>query len=285
MAKRGNDKHKLNNFQFQCLRNLKMQRNEKGYLNEAEIARKFGVNKSTVHRCIRSCVERELLTETEYNLTKKGEKILEYYLEIYEEILDYLKRIGVEAKEREEAAENMIDSVDIKTIQTICIRERLHLQYENIDANKQETQKLLGVDELRKYLSPGTYEVDFSIYRQDKDSPGLSMADRGFEKPAKLYFQDDAKYLELKIREMEAYSMIEKQHLMKGYVSAIKILSKNDVLKLLDIQENTVKIPLEEIWFELPGHGELIGEAQLIMSCSVGEMHMPESVARLHIRV
>lgn len=63
----------------------------------------------------------------------------------------------------------------------------MHLQYENI-GQKNLGQMLDDPQENAGVVLPyGTYEVDFSIYRQGRECKRLSMADRGFEKPAKLY--------------------------------------------------------------------------------------------------
>ena len=59
----------------------------------------------------------------------------------------------------------------------------------------------------------------------------------------------------------------------------------SDGLKELLIQDGRVEIPFEEITLEtLPG-GRITGQIQLTMTCSVGVLHMPESMATLMLRM
>ena len=153
-------------FQLQCLKRLRKQQQDGAGCNEAEIARSLSVNRSTVSRCLKRSVELGILTENGYEFTKKGNEVLEYYLDVEKELIYYFERIGVEKEARYQAVAGMLDAVDIKTIQTICQREKMHLQYENI-GQKNLGQMLDDPQENAGVVLPyGTYEVDFSIYRQ-----------------------------------------------------------------------------------------------------------------------
>ena len=50
------------------------------------------------------------------------------------------------------------------------------------------------------------YLVDFTIYQQGKDHQSLSMADMGFHKPGCLVYEKERQYLELTVREIQAYT-------------------------------------------------------------------------------
>ena len=122
-------------FQLQCLKHLKDQKDKGAVCNEAEIARALSVNRSTVSRCLKRCVELGILLEDGYELTRKGIEVLTYYQKVEQELFYYFEKIGVEEDARAQAVGGMLDSVDIKTIQMICQREKLHMQYENIGSN------------------------------------------------------------------------------------------------------------------------------------------------------
>lgn len=272
-------------FQLQCLKHLKNQKDKGAVCNEAEIARALSVNRSTVSRCLKRCVELGILLEDGYELTRKGIEVLTYYLKVEQELFYYFEKIGVEEDARAQAVGGMLDSVDIKTIQMICQREKLHMQYENIGSNSLG-QTLETQNETTKMLLPyGTYEVDFSIYREGKNRKKLSMADKGFEKPAILYVRPKGNCLELKIKEVSAYSGSNHNMLLHGHLQTIKCKCRDDGLKELQIQDGRVEIPFDEITLEtLPG-GRITGQIQLTMTCSVGVLHMPESMATLMLRM
>lgn len=71
---------------------------------------------------------------------------------------------------------------------------------------------------------------------------------------------------------------------LSGYIKTIKCRSKGDRLKNFPIQEGKICIPLEEFEFEDFSGETVVGQVQLIMTSSVGEKRMPESMATLIIR-
>ena len=272
-------------FQLQCLKGLKRQQQEGISCNEAEIARSLSVNRSTVSRCLKRSVELGILTGNGYGFTKKGNEVLEYYRNLEKELIYYFERIGVEKEASYQAVAGMLDAVDIRTIQAICQREKLHLQYENI--GEKSLGRVSGQQEenMGMLLPYGTYEVDFSIYRQGRECKNLSMADRGFEKPAILLVSQDESCLKLCIREVTAYSGNNHRMLMHGHLQTIKCKCRDDGLKKLPIEDGIVRIPYDEICLESLPDGKIIGRIQLTMTCSVGVLHMPESIATLELRM
>lgn len=272
-------------FQLQCLKKLEQQEEKKAEYNEAEIARELGVNRSTVSRYLKRCIGYGILNEEKRSFTKKGREILAYYKGIEADLYHYFEKIGIEGDEQEAAVAGMLDGLDIQTIQTICQKEKLHLQYENLGGNKSEEVSLIHPDLLNQYLQRGIYEVDFSLYRQGKDAQKLSMADNGFQKPAKLYYEPNREYVELTVQEVKAYSGKVKNLLLHGHVQTIKCRCHDDGLRPLEIKDGKVQIPLREFWFESPMEGTLIGKVQLMMTSNIGKIHMPESAATLIVRM
>lgn len=274
-----------NMFQLQCLKKLEQQEEENQDYNESQIARELKVNRSTVSRYLKRCVDYGILSEGKHSFTKKGREILAYYKGIEAELYHYFEKIGIRGEEQTAAVTGMLDGLDIQTIQTICQKEKMHLRYENLGKNGSEEISAIHPDILDTYLQRGIYEVDFSLYRQGKDSQKLSMADKGFQKPARLYFLPEKKCVELTIRELNAYSGKVKNLLLHGHVHTIKCRCHDDGLKLLEIRDGKVQIPLREFWFEAPLKGALVGQIQLMMTSNIGKVHMPESVATLMIRM
>lgn len=270
--------------QLQFLKEMKKQK-QKGDWNEAEIARQYGVNRSTVSRYFKRCLEFGILSEPKYDFTKKGKEILQYYQDIEGDLTQYFEKIGVEGEALYQAVEGMLDGVDIQTIKTLCQKEKLHMKYENFGISGKEEIEHVPPEALESYIQKGVYDVDFSIYRQGKNCQKLSMADMGFEKPAVLSFLPEARYLELTIRKVQAYSGAVKDLLLEGYAQTIKYRRLDDGLKLVKVQDGKIKIPLEEFWFECPQEGELSGQIQMTITTSIGKRHMPESVATLILRL
>lgn len=272
-------------FQLQCLKELKQQEEQLGTYNEAEIARRLSVNRSTVSRCLRRSVENGILSDRDYGFTKKGNEILSYYVEIEQDLFAYFRKIGVEESACYQAVAGMLDAVDGKTIQIICQKEKMHMQYENIGDKGVARVTDEREWEIGDCLEYGDYDVDFSIYRQGKDEKKLSMADMGFEKPAVLHYAKEKSFLKLKIREVSAYSGANSRLLLHGHVQTVKCRYKDDGLKELPVVKGSVQIPMSEICFECQQEGEIRGRVQLTMTCSVGVVHMPESIATLVLRM
>lgn len=108
------------------------------------------------------------------------------------------------------------------------------------------------------------------------------MADDGFEKPAFLYFQENKRYLELTVREMKA--MTKGGALLSGHIQTVKCRSSKDILYELPIKNRKILIPLEDFEFENLSETEIMAQTQLVMTSSVGEKRMPESVAMLVVK-
>lgn len=272
--------HKPNMFQLQCLKALEMQISEgKGY-NEAEIGRQMDVNRSTISRCFKVYREEGFLQNKEF--TKKGKEFLEYYKIIEVDLYQYFASIGINEEQQKQAVTGMFDTADIDTIQKLCQKEKMHLKYESIGKNDSKEITKIAYEDLDCYIKDGIYKVSFSIYRQGKDWRTLSMADDGFEKPAFLYFQENKRYLELTVREMKA--MTKGGALLSGHIQTVKCRSSKDILYELPIKNRKILIPLEDFEFENLSETEIMAQTQLVMTSSVGEKRMPESVAMLVVK-
>lgn len=105
------------------------------------------------------------------------------------------------------------------------------------------------------------------------------IADRGFERMAKIVHNQEESYLELTVKEMHAMSRVDGRD-MAGHLASLKYLSHGS-LKMAEIKDGKVRIPLNVCTYEIYDHGIIWGNVSITVACSVGAAHMPESTARL----
>lgn len=272
----------LTMLQLQCLKDLRRQTAENGKYNEAETARRVGVNRSTVSRWMKKSREQGLLLEAGTDFTKKGQAFLLFYDELERDLEEYFSSLGIGVTERSQAVSGIIDSVDPGTIRKMCRKEKKHLRYDKIGENEGMELQRIPYEQLGDFLQTGIYLVDFTIYQQGKDHQSLSMADMGFHKPGCLVYEKERQYLELTVREIQAYT--KGGVLLSGHVQMIKYRNSKDTIEELPILDGKIKIPLEAFWFENLSKWEITGQIQLFMTSNVGERRMPESAAELMMR-
>lgn len=272
----------LTMLQLQCLKDLRRQTAENGKYNEAETARRVGVNRSTVSRWMKKSREQGLLLEAGTDFTKKGQAFLLFYDELERDLEEYFSSLGIGVTERSQAVSGIIDSVDPGTIRKMCRKEKKHLRYDKIGENEGMELQRIPYEQLGDFLQTGIYLVDFTIYQQGKDYQSLSMADMGFHKPGCLVYEKERQYLELTVREIQAYT--KGGVLLSGHVQRIKYRNSKDTIEELPILDGKIKIPLEAFWFENLSKWEITGQIQLFMTSNVGERRMPESAAELMMR-
>lgn len=273
------ESYKLNMFQLQCLKELKHQLERGIEYNEAMIGRALEVNRSTISRCLKKYREQGFIDKDGF--TEKGREFLDYYMQIEAELYQYFASVGLEAERQKEAVTGMFDTLDIQTIQKLCQKEKMHLRYENIRENEGEEIRKISFEALGERIKNGEFDIDFTIFRQGKDWQRLSMADRGFEKPARLIWKEKEKYLELKVRKMRA--MTKSGAWLSGHIQSVRCRGIQDELKELPVEDKSLKIPMENFEYEQLSSEEIIGQAQMFMTSSIGEKRMPESMATLVI--
>ena len=82
-----------------------------------EVSQKYySVNRSTVNRYFKSCIERGILTES-LEFTPAGEEWLERYSNLYENLEKYLEEIGAKPEEIEESLDVMVENIDIHMLE------------------------------------------------------------------------------------------------------------------------------------------------------------------------
>ena len=111
--------------QLQYLQRLSKVEKKRGA--QGSIAEYYGVNRSTVNRYFKSCIERGILTES-LEFTPAGEEWLERYSNLYENLEKYLEEIGAKPEE--------IDFIDVSPKQLVSVATALIPFLENDDANR-----------------------------------------------------------------------------------------------------------------------------------------------------
>ena len=160
------ENYKPNMFQLQCLKALEIQiEGEKGY-NEAEIGRKMKVNRSTISRCFKRYREEGFLEDKGF--TKKGKEFLEYYKMIERDLYHYFASIGINEEQQRQAVTGMFDTADIDTIQKLCQKEKMHLEYENIGKNESKEITKMTYEQICACLKKESIKLHFPYIVREK---------------------------------------------------------------------------------------------------------------------
>ena len=245
---------------------------------QGSIAEYYNVNRSTVNRFFKNCIERGILTE-ELEFTVEGQEWLDRYVRLYENLQKYLEEIGARPEEIEETIDVMVEDIDIHMLELMI---NAHAEKKSVYKRKeneldQETQNNLQKCE--------RHPVVFRLYRMNK-KPGQSrdsMAMRGFEETAEIVQDKGESYLELKVKDMSAHSRVSGET-MVGKLKTLKY-EHDEVLETADIVNNVVRIPMEACKIHKWTGVGTMGVVPVTVTCSVGLVHMPESTALLYFWV
>lgn len=245
---------------------------------QGSIAEYYNVNRSTVNRFFKNCIERGILTEA-LEFTVEGQEWLDRYVRLYENLQKYLEEIGARPEEIEETIDVMVEDIDIHMLELMI---NAHAEKKSVYKRKeneldQETQNNLQKCE--------RHPVVFRLYRMNK-KPGQSrdsMAKRGFEETAEIVQDKGESYLELKVKDMSAHSRVSGET-MVGKLKTLKY-EHDEVLETADIVNNIVRIPMEACKIHKWTGVGTMGVVPVTVTCSVGLVHMPESTALLYFWV
>lgn len=252
---------------------IELEKHESGRGIVALIAEKCGVNHGSVSRYFKTCHQSGYLTE-DYKLTKMGAAWLEGYKSLIDDLTVYLGKIGISEKEIPENVKDMIENIDYYTLASMLRNDqRMKSIY---SAKKKE---ILSRNFLEEVLGYGNRHVDFMLYRMEGRGGGVSMADRGFEKPAYLRHNKRVSWLELEIRDMKANSRVDGKEMI-GHLESLKY-EYGGILHKADMKVGKIRIPLPACHFHRRQGGEIQGTITVTVTCSVGRGHMPESTAML----
>lgn len=237
-----------------------------------QIADRCGVKHPTVSRFFKSCMEQGYLKE-DLTLTEKGRRILVWNQNLEKEVREYFADLGVD-EGIDDFTRGILENVDYNIIEKVISKRAV------ISSRRKMRKASPVVTNISDIIDPGEHEVCISLFRVNPmERAQKSMADRGFERKAKIVHNQEESYLELTVKEMHAVSRVD-GHDMAGHLSSLKYLSHGS-LKMAEIKDGKVRIPLDVCTYEIYDHGIIWGNVSITVGCSVGAAHMPESTARL----
>lgn len=245
---------------------------------QGSIAEYYNVNRSTVNRFFKNCIERGILTEA-LEFTVEGQEWLDRYVRLYENLQKYLEEIGARPEEIEETIDVMVEDIDIHMLELMI---NAHAEKKLVYKRKENELDQEIQNNLQKCER---HPVVFRLYRMNK-KPGQSrdsMAMRGFEETAEIVQDKGESYLELKVKDMSAHSRVSGET-MVGKLKTLKY-EHDEVLETVDIVNNIVRIPMEACKIHKWTGVGTMGVVPVTVTCSVGLVHMPESTALLYFWV
>lgn len=245
---------------------------------QGSIAEYYNVNRSTVNRFFKNCIERGILTEA-LEFTVEGQEWLDRYVRLYENLQKYLEEIGARPEEIEETIDVMVEDIDIHMLEWMI---NAHAEKKSVYKRKENELDQEIQNNLQKCER---HPVVFRLYRMNK-KPGQSrdsMAMRGFEETAEIVQDKGESYLELKVKDMSAHSRVSGET-MVGKLKTLKY-EHDEVLETVDIVNNIVRIPMEACKIHKWTGVGTMGVVPVTVTCSVGLVHMPESTALLYFWV
>lgn len=245
---------------------------------QGSIAEYYNVNRSTVNRFFKNCIERGILTEA-LEFTVEGQEWMDRYVRLYENLQKYLEEIGARPEEIEETIDVMVEDIDIHMLELMI---NAHAEKKSVYKRKENELDQEIQNNLQKCER---HPVVFRLYRMNK-KPGQSrdsMAMRGFEETAEIVQDKGESYLELKVKDMSAHSRVSGET-MVGKLKTLKY-EHDEVLETVDIVNNIVRIPMEACKIHKWTGVGTMGVVPVTVTCSVGLVHMPESTALLYFWV
>lgn len=252
---------------------MELEKQEFGRGVVGSIAEKCGVNHGSVSRYFKTCCQNGYLTQ-DYKLTQMGKAWLNGYKDLIDDLTIYLEKIGVAEREIPDNIKDMIENIDYYTLTSMLRNDQRMKSIYSI-----KKKEVLSRNFLEEVLGYGNRHVDFMLYRMAGEGGGVSMADRGFAKPAYLRHNKRVSWLELEICDMKANSRVDGKE-MSGHLESLKY-EYNGILHQADVKAGKIRIPLSACHFHRRQGGEFQGSIAVTVTCSVGRGHMPESTAML----
>ncbi|MFV0529354.1 MAG: hypothetical protein ACK5MN_11640 [Lachnospiraceae bacterium] len=269
----------LTKLQYQYLLEYENLLTEHKKIGLRELGRRVQVSAATLSRFFNYCVVEGILTD-KFDLTPYGRLLLDRYRERRRRIAKWLERKGLTHEHAYEQAAQILEYCSEETVSVFSKLGEFCLACELLEQER-ETVKTFDGSHLCSYLAPGEYSVSFTFYRENDQLPGrISMANNGFVHPARLVCKKRGGYLELNIVTMQAVSRSSKEE-MSGRVQSMHY-EEGHRMKVMRITDDKVRVPLSivEVTY-IQKSGLLRGSVPITISCSLGDVHMPESTALL----
>lgn len=193
---------------------------EKDGASLSGMARVFGVSKSTISRNLEVFAENGIVHNGTLNLTGHGRGTAEKYKKEVEGLRVWLSDMtGKSPEDMTSEAMQMLLTLSEETRQSIIEKQKIKRAVVSLAGN---THPKAG--EVQKILKSGTYHLPFTIYKENMEGAGeefLSMADMGFEHPARLVVESGTSMICLKAVALESRSIVG-ELLLRGKLLRMK---------------------------------------------------------------
>lgn len=246
------------------------------------IAKVYGVNKSTVSRALSVCIDKGLLSK-ELELTKYGQEFVQHYLYRYERIAKWLGKNGIEEETAKKDAYAIMEGCSEETLKMLCQEGELYKVCEYFSEKKK--RQFIDGSEFEKQISEGEYRLPF-VFRKDSQraTEQISMANEAFHHPAKLFIKKNKSLICLKLKKMKQISFTGRLRL-EGKLKAMSYENKGHYVNV-SIDDDIAYIPLSAFTFVFARPDRILyGSVRLKMTCTVGNIHMPERTALLTVHL
>lgn len=261
-----------------------LHQSEKGQ-NQAAIAKLFGVNKSTISRALLEAAKQGILADTKsgYQLTGYGKEYIQHCERNLEYICNWLISEGADLESAREDCYVILENCSETTLEIIGNKGKIAKIYKGLECIKNSA--VFSGKEIIEFMEPGEYETSFVFYQigertASKSQP--SMANDAFEHPAVLSVSASGSYICLRMKNIVQKSKISGEA-MEGKLKTMKYQSGTKE-KIVMLNDEKVYIPIEVMeFFYIRKDNILRGHMEFKMTCTVGNMHMPESKAVLMI--
>ncbi|MSS63556.1 hypothetical protein [Velocimicrobium porci] len=247
--------------------------------NISEVARIFGVNKSTVSRAISNGIQEGILDE-EFSLTPYGKSYVSDYKKRFDCLRYMLQCNGVGEETAKEDAYAILEVCSNETIQFFQVKGVWTKVYQELRSDNKR-KIILNGEEICQYIEEGTYKIQYVFYKDRKMGiDQISMANEAFFHPAVLILRKNRGHVCLKLKTIRKTSPRSRIQI-QGKMRTMKYEYEHQIKKVT-IDDEIAYIPLEAIRFVyIPEDNILRGMIRLIMTCTAGSIHMPESAANL----
>lgn len=253
----------------------------------ASIALKHKVTKATIQRMMNALVEREILDE-KYKLTQDGLLYVEWYKSRYQSLVTWLNLHNIENSVAEDTAYTWMADSHESVIEMLVNECMICSVCRKIVPEKGGETNFEGID-LADFLPDGIYDVRADFIREETEDTEVekgkrSMADKAFEKPAKLTIKDGYSEILLKRLRIFHISFLERDE-VGGKMKTMEYVIKG-TRKKAAVDGDVVKVPTKDIlWYCSRDKMVLFGKLKVSFTSTVGTMHMPKRTAVLVIRL
>lgn len=255
--------------------------------NQTNIAKIFGVNKSTIHRTITEACKQGILADMGdcMKLTGYGTEFIQFYEKQQKDIIAWMIQQGISEEIALSDSFTLLEGCSPSTINLLCTRGKFASLLRTLKEKKAPIS--LSGKKIEAYMDKGEYPLAFVFYKLNNSltthnklcpTPKVSMANEAFEHPATLNILKSDSYICLNTKDMTQKSKLNHESL-RGHLKRMNYKIGNRE-KTVMLDNGKVYIPLDILNFVYIKEDNLLeGYMEFTMSCTVGKIHMPESQA------